>query len=157
MLAGLVDEQFLDEAVRPERDDGQKRLVVLDPPNRPDGTMDLPSFHYLGSHTAPLDLVETDFDGARIILLVRIDWDVVHPHGILLGDRRGVGRPHRIAVVENFAFGRGRRRMIRARSSTDWSLKVSIPMDAGYAQSQDSGQTEPNAKTPHSATPIPHA
>ena len=132
MLSGLVDEQFLDEAVRPERDDCQKRLVVLDPPNRPDGTMDLPSFHFLGSHTAPLDLVETDFDGAWIILFVRIDGDVVHPHGILLRDRRGVRRTHRIAVIENFAFRRGRR-MLRARGSADWSLKARIPIDAGDA------------------------
>ena len=156
MLSGLVDEQFLDEAVRPECNDSQKRLVVLDPPNRPDGTMDLPSHHFLGSHTASLDLVETDFDGAHIVLLVRIDGDVVHPHGILLGDRRCVRRTHRIAVVENFAVRRGRCCMLRARSG-DWSLKTPIQMNGCDAQSQACGQTEPNAKTLHSASPIPHA
>src|SRR4051812_40401291 len=151
MLAGLVDEQFLDEAVRPERDDGQKRLVVLDSSSRPDGTLDLPSSHFLGSHTAPLDLVETDFDGAWIFLLVRIDGDVVHPHWVFLRCRRCVRRTHRIAVIENFAVGRRRRHLLRALVSGDWSLKAPMTVGACDTEGDASGETYPNAKRPHSA------
>ena len=59
-------------------------------------------------HTAALDLVEAHFDGLAVaLLLALIDRDVVHPHPVLLRDRRSVGQPHGIAVVQNFQ-GAGR-------------------------------------------------
>ena len=56
-------------------------------------------------HPAALHLVEAHLDGLAVVLfLALVDRDVVHPHPVLLRDRRGVGQAHGIAVVPNLAW-----------------------------------------------------
>ena len=92
-------------------------------PNRPDGTQDRRASTF--SVRTPLRwiLSRLILTVPAIILLVRIDGDVVHPHGVLLRRRRCVRRTHGIAVVENFAFGCSP--PIAQRASADWSLQSS--------------------------------
>jgi hypothetical protein len=74
------------------------------------------AFDRLGSHAGFLQLAEADVDRAVIGILVVIDGDVIHAHGIFLGRRRCIGQPHRVAVVFDAAglvpagFLRDRRR-----------------------------------------------
>src|SRR5262249_53492273 len=57
------------------------------------------SIYRFGPHTAALDLVEAHFDSLAVVLLLAlVDRDVIHPHRVLLRDRRGVGQAHGIAV-----------------------------------------------------------
>ncbi len=69
----------------------------------------------LAPHAELLHLVDADLDlvAAGVRLLAFVDGDVVHPHRILLRHRRRVGQSHRIAVVEDLAFGLGARRRRR--------------------------------------------
>ena len=59
------------------------------------------------AHPQRLDAVWGHHHGARRggRSLAGIHRHIVHPHGILLGNRRGVRQPHRIAVVEDLALG----------------------------------------------------
>jgi len=40
-----------------------------------------------------------------VVLLALVDGDVVHPHRVFLGHRRGVGETHRVAVIDNLPAG----------------------------------------------------
>ena len=73
-----------------------------------------------------------------VILLVLIDGDVVHPHGVLLRHRRGVGQPHGIAVVENLP--------LRPVAAADCSAAAGVETGAG------SGRTNSSQRSP-AATP----
>ena len=49
-----------------------------------------------------------------VVRLALVDRDVVHPHGVLLRHRRDVGKPHRVAVVDDLPLALARRRPLRA-------------------------------------------
>src|SRR5262249_31722415 len=84
VLSGLVDEKLFDISVRSHGHDGQQRLVVLDLADGPHRGSNGSTFDRLGLDARALDLVEAYRYGPRPLLLVRIDWNVVHPHGVLL-------------------------------------------------------------------------
>ena len=126
VLAGLVDEQLLDVAVRPHGHDRQPGFVVLD---RTDGTnraSDGSLLDHLGPHAAALKLVEAHLDGLAVVLLLAlVDWNVIHPHPVLLRDRRGVGQAHRIAVIDYLPrTGRRGVRLLRIGLERDFLVLV---------------------------------
>ena len=55
----------------------------------------------LGLHAAALQPSRRNLDGVAVVLLAFVDGDVVHPHGVLLRHRRGVGKTHRVAVIDD--------------------------------------------------------
>ena len=122
VLAGPADEQILDEPVRSHGDDGQAGFVVHDRADGADRTHDHARVDRFGAHAAALDLVEADLDGLAVVLLLAfVDRDVVHPHPVLLRDRRGVGQAHGIAVVQNLARAARRcRRLLPAGLERDF-------------------------------------
>src|SRR5439155_1166958 len=76
--------------------------------------------------TAALDFVEAHFDGLAVVLfLALIDRDVIHPHPVLLRDRRSVGQSHWVAVVQNFAeAGRRWGRLLRTGLERDFLVLI---------------------------------
>ncbi len=86
----------------------QPRLVIVDPPHRPDVVRQGATGHTRGAHTDVLYRYRIDLDRtgrlARASLVVRIDRDVVHPHLILGRHRRGDGRIHRVTVEQRLAL-----------------------------------------------------
>jgi hypothetical protein len=119
-LAGRVDEQLLDPPLEFRIDDADAALVGRHGADRPHRMRHAAAGDGFGAHAEHLDALGTDGDRARNsgAALVGINRDVVHPHGILLRHRRGVGQAHGIAVVENPALAtrcRRRGRCIRRR------------------------------------------
>ena len=119
-LAGSVDVELLYPAFELGVDDVQPPLVGL---NGSDGA-DCPGEHARldgrGLDAELLHAVGADLDSSRVVgLLAFSDGDIVHPHRVLLWQRRGVRQAHRIAVVKNppFPSGRGGRRRRRPGST----------------------------------------
>ena len=107
-LAGDVDVQPLDIALEPGRDRVHMALVGLDAAGRAHRTAQRAHRGGLGAHAQLLDLLGADADLAgaglvRALVLAFVDGDVVHAHRVLLGRGRGIGQPHRVAVVEDLA------------------------------------------------------
>src|SRR6476619_5139143 len=153
MLARLVDEQLFDEAVRAECDNGEKRLVVLDLAYRAHRADDLTGPHFLGLHADALDLVEADLDGARLALLIVVHGDVVHPHGILLGHRRGIRQSHRIAIVEDLPLGARWHRLLGLSRRPNRCRWTDIPIGARRAGGSTHAQDDKALQTAHGASP----
>ena len=135
MLAGCIDEQVLDIAIRPHRHDGGAALVDCDRSHRPHRAFKDTGLHRLSANAAALNPIQTDLDGLAVDRFVAfIDRDVIHPHGVLLGHRRGVRQTHRIAIEENLAlalrgFGRTRQQnWVETRFSAikDGQIRVAL-------------------------------
>ncbi len=79
-------------------------LVDLNPTGRAHLLVEDAQFRRLGAHAELLHFLGADPDGVRCCGLVVsfpfVDRDVVHPHRVLLGCRRGVRQAHRVAVVQ---------------------------------------------------------
>ena len=158
VLTGLVDEELLDIAVGAHGDDRQQSLVVLDPADGADGADDRPGLDLLGLHPGALDLVEAYFDRARALMLVGIDGDVVHPHGVLLRHRRGVGRAHRVAVIKDLPLCFRRRGGLDDGGRGHRFGRPRVPETPRCSGSDANRQNDDEAvQTPHGASPIPHA
>jgi hypothetical protein len=92
VLARPADEQIFNETVRSHGDDGQPGFIVHHRTHGAHGTHDCARLNRFRPHAAALDFVEAHLDGLAVVLLVAlIDRDVIHPHPVLLRDRRGVG------------------------------------------------------------------
>ncbi len=113
-LAGHIDMQALDIALELGRNRIHAAFIRLDPTGCADHFVEGAQLRGFGPHAQFLYLLGTDLDligGRRLVVrLTFIDGDVVHPHRIFLGRRRGVGQPHRIAVEEQLLFFFGRLR-----------------------------------------------
>src|SRR5262245_60327029 len=102
VLAGLVDKQILNVAVRSHGYDSQTRFVVHRCADGADRTNDDSWLDGLRAHAAALNLVEAHLDRLAVILLFAlVDGDVVHPHPVFLWDWRSIREPHGVAVVAN--------------------------------------------------------
>ena len=133
VLSGFIDEQLLDVAFRAHGHDRKERLVVLDGTDSAYGSGDGQGRDLFGPHPGALDLVEADLDRVRIVVLVRIDRDVVHAHGVLLRHRRGVGESHGIAVIENRSLALGRLRLLGGNGGCDRRGTMRVPIATGSA------------------------
>ena len=105
-------------------------------------------------HANALHLIEADLDGAGLVLLVGINGDVVHAHGVLLRHRRGVGKSHGIAVIENLPLCLDRRGLLRNRRRGDRLGAVRIPIAAGGTGDADTKDHQA-VQTLHGASPNP--
>ena len=127
-LAGRVDVQLLDPAFELRRHRVLAALVDLDRADRTHRARQRPPAHRLDAHAQRLDAIGADLHGAgRITVLALVHRDVVHPHLVLLGDRRRVGQSHRVAVVQQLALAalRRRRRAVAAvLVAADWPASV---------------------------------
>ena len=101
---------FLNPAFRSHGDDGDPPFVELNGAGRPDRGANDPRRCGLRLDAGPLDLSRRQFYRAVVGVVALIDRDVIHPHRILLRDRRGVGQPHRVAVEFYLAVCRDRGR-----------------------------------------------
>jgi hypothetical protein len=131
VLSRLVDEQLLDVTIGAYRNDRKQRLVVLHGADPAYGAGDGQARDLLRPHSRALDLVEADLDGVRIVLLVRIDRDVVHAHGVLLRHRRGIRKSHGIAVIENRPLSLGGLRLGGQSRCCDRLGTMRVPIARG--------------------------
>nr|WP_296381640.1 hypothetical protein [Reyranella sp.] len=116
-VAGGVDEQLVDPAAVPRRDDVLLALVELQAGEGAKAPRQVALADLGGPHAELLDLVGADLHRARTVRgRALADRDVVHVHGILLGHRRGGRAAHRIAVELDLAAGAGRIGRRRGRS-----------------------------------------
>ena len=103
--AGLVGVQPLDPALELRRDHVLPGLV--DHHGRADAHARRQALqsNLLGAYAELLDLFRRKDHGPGFCrrFAAFVDGDVVHPHGILLRHRRGVGQAHRVAVVQQLA------------------------------------------------------
>jgi hypothetical protein len=112
-ITGSAHLQPLDPAFEAWRDVVNPALVDLHPADRAQRRIQGAFFGTRGLDAECLDTRRADLDDAAAVgFVVFVDRDVVHAHRILLRFGRGIGQPHRIAVVEELAFvlagGRGR-------------------------------------------------
>ena len=133
VLSGLIDEQLLDVAIRAHGHDRKERLVVLDGTDPAYGTGDGQGRDLFGPHPGALDLVEANLDRVRVVVLFRIDRDVVHAHDVLLRHRRGVGESHGIAVIEDRSLALGRLRLFGRSGRSDRFGTMCVPIAPGGA------------------------
>src|SRR5712692_11535795 len=109
--------QFFDVSFGTKRDDRLLSLVNADDAGGSDRLYQGSQLHLFGANAAALDSVQAHLDGVVVALIVvLIHGDVVHPHGVLLGNRGGVGQSHRVSVKANLAFAARDRRFFRLRS-----------------------------------------
>ncbi|MGD9923742.1 MAG: hypothetical protein AB7V13_20215, partial [Pseudorhodoplanes sp.] len=105
MLAHLSDVKLFDVGIGAQRDFAQRAFVDLGDARRAHRPRQLAQFGRLRLHTGALYLIETDLDGRPILFLFAlVDRNVVHPHPILFGLLRRVGKSHGIAIEFDLAF-----------------------------------------------------
>ena len=111
-LAGDIDVQALDVALELGRNRINAALVRLDPPSGTHHLVEDAQLSGFRPHTQFLHFFSADLDQIGrcwlVILFAFIDGDVVHPHRVFLGRRRGVWQPHRVTVEEQLFFFLGR-------------------------------------------------
>ena len=106
---------LLHPAFGPHRDDRDAALVELNGARRADGGADDPRLRGLRFHAGALNFSRRQLHRSVVAVFALVDGDVIHPHRILLRDRRGIGEPHRIAVEFDLAVRRRDRRGSRGR------------------------------------------
>src|SRR5262249_38324501 len=91
-------------AVCAEHDAAERAFIGFGNTGSPDRARKRPQGRHLRSHPGALHAIKAHPDRAAILLLTLIDRNVIHPHPVLLWDRRGVREAHRVAVVEDLSF-----------------------------------------------------
>ncbi|MPM78877.1 hypothetical protein SDC9_125892 [bioreactor metagenome] len=107
-LTGDIDMQAFDIAFEFGGNCKDAALVWFNPTRGSHNFVEGAQLGGLSTHPELLHFLDTDLDlvgrSRFVVLFVFVDRDIVHPHRVFLGYRRGIGQAHRIAVVEQLAF-----------------------------------------------------